>query len=80
MLSAKEDNQGNIYYNHHIKEEATDSVKAGMQSSTGTVASNNSLAKDEWKIKWYFGEEDLSSKTNGVGGKDAATQSPQRLC
>ncbi len=34
-------------------------------------------ATDELNL---FLEEDLSSKTNGVGGKDAATQSPQRLC
>lgn len=77
MLRVKEDNQGSIYCNHHIKEEATDSVKAGMQSSTGTVASIHSLAKDDWQIKWNFGKDTGSSKTNGVGGKDTATQSPK---
>ncbi len=73
LLSVKEDNSGQLYYNHHIKKEATDSVKAGMQSSTGTVTSKDSIADNTQKIKWYFGDdEDLSSTTHGVGGKDAA--------
>lgn len=80
LLSVKEDNSGRLYYNHHIKKEATDSVKAGMQSSTGTVTSTDSIADNTLKIKWYFGdEEDLSSETNGVGGKDAAPEKENEM-
>lgn len=80
LLSVKEDNSGRLYYNHHIKKEATDSVKAGMQSSTGTVTSTDSIADNTPKIKWYFGdEEDLSSETNGVGGKDAAPEKENEM-
>ena len=80
LLSVKEDNSGRLYYNHHIKKEATDSVKAGMQSSTGTVTSTDSIADNTQKIKWYFGdEEDLSSENNGVGGKDAAPEKENEM-
>lgn len=62
------------------QKEATDSVKAGMQSSTGTVTSTDSIADNTPKIKWYFGdEEDLSSENNGVGGKDAAPEKENEM-
>lgn len=56
LLSAKEDNSGNLYYNHHIKDETVDSVKAGIQSGTGTTASEDSIAEINPKIKWHFGD------------------------
>ena len=56
LLSAKEDTSGNLYYNHHIKDEAVDSVKAGIQSGTGTTASKDSIAEINLKIKWHFGD------------------------
>lgn len=77
VLSAREDNNGKIYYNHHITKEEMDSVKAGIQPGTGTTSSTDSINNNTEKIKVYFlGEnnnQDLSSKNHGNSGLDAAT-------
>ena len=54
ILSAREDNNGKIYYNHHITKEKVDSVKAGIQPGTGTTFSTDSIADNAQKIKVLF--------------------------
>ena len=53
VLSVREDNNGKIYYNHHITKEEMDSVKAGIQPGTGTTSSTDSINNNTEKIKVY---------------------------
>lgn len=56
VISVREDNNGNMYYNHHITqiEEAEDSGKAGIQSGPGTSAYSHSIVDNIQSVNFLF--------------------------
>lgn len=75
VFSVREDNNGNVYYNHTINEKEADDVSSqDSVSRTPSPASDNSITDKNQKVNIYFCGEDIQEEVNNTNQTEYKTK------